>query len=148
MFKLFLTAACALLVSVSPAFAQQGGRPVQVAHAGESTAQIQAKLDSFASGYLQTCSAQLRPTRSEPQLTNRNGKIVSTYIEIDPTSAKTELMPSQGKAFSHMAKLSYLEHTYEAVGDTPEAAANGVYMRIKSRRLTELPRYAQGVWKN
>ena len=78
----------------------------------------------------------------------RDGRMVATYIEIDPASVEIEVFPTKDKHFTYMAKLMYVEHTYESVGNTQEEALQGAYKRVKSRRLTELPRYAQGKWQN
>lgn len=109
---------------------------------------VQAQLDEFVAQFLQTCNTQIRPCKASPELSPRNGKVVSTYLEVDPSNVKAELYPGSGKGFSYLAKLTYVEHTYEAVGANAEEALNGVYMRVKSRRVTELPRYVRGVWQN
>lgn len=144
MSKVWMIAAvlCGALLCSSPAVGAKTAKPA------EDFAQVKAKLDSFVSDYVQRCNTSVNSCRTKPSVTPRDGKMVASYIEIDPTSVEIEVFPSQSKHFTYMAKLKYVEHTYESVGNTREEALQGVYKRVKSRRLTELPRYAQGKWQN
>ena len=147
MLKLWTAAVlCASLFCAAPYAEARSAHAAVVKR--EDPAQIQAKLDSFVTDYLARCNTRVSACKTKPALAKRDGRIVATYIEIDLTSVETEFFPTQDKNFPYMARLSYLEHTYEAVGSTEEEALSGAYKRVKSRRLTELPRYAKGEWHN
>lgn len=112
----------------------------------EDPAKVQAQLDSFTSTYIKRSCANVRPSKNTPSVSLRDGKQVATYVELDESSVKTELIASNQSTFSYMAKIIYLEHVYECSAATPEEAIAGPYRKVKSRRLTELPRYAKGKW--
>lgn len=148
MSKLWIAAAlfcCGLMVSAPVAEAKTAARP---AAKHEEPAQIQAKLEAFIAEYLNRCNTSVSACKTKPAVAPRDGKMVATYIEIDPASVETEMFPTQDKHFAYMAKLRYVEHVYESVGNTQDEALSGAFKRVKSRRLTELPRYAQGKWQN
>ena len=147
MSKVWMIAAlmCGALLCAAPAAQAKTARAAVPA---EDSAQVKAKLDSFVSEYVQRCNTNVNSCRTKPTVAPRDGRMVATYIEIDPTSVETEVFPAKDKHFTYMAKLMYVEHTYESVGNTREEALQGAYKRVKSRRLTELPRYAQGKWQN
>lgn len=156
MFRLWTAAAlaCGLLLAAPAAKAEspaQGGTLLVAAKASkpaEDPAVVQAKLDAFVSRYLDGCNVNSASCRTKPIVAPRDGKMVASFIEIDPRSVQVEMYPSPSKQFAYMAKMTYVEHFYESVGSTAEEALNGVFKRVKSRRLTELPRYAQGKWQN
>ena len=125
------------------------GIAIANAASAEGSVEIMAKLEVFANSYLLSCNQHIRPSKTNPAIDTRNGKIVLTYIEYDTSSMEAELVPSTNSAFSYLARMQYIEHTYEAVGDTEEAARAASYVRIRTRRLTELPRYsASNGWQN
>ncbi len=147
MSKVWMMAAvvCGALLCAAPAArAKSAGAAVPA----EVPAQVKAKLDSFVAEYVQRCNTSVNSCRTKPTVVPRDGKMVATYIEIDPASVETEIFPTKNKHFTYMAKLRYVEHIYESVGNTREEALQGAYKRVKSRRLTELPRYAQDKWLN
>ncbi len=109
---------------------------------------VRLKLETFAARHLQTCNAQMRPSHNVPEIFDRNGQKVARYVELDLQSLTTEISQTDNKTFAYLGKVIYIEHTYEAVGATPEEAKNGQYQRVRSRRLTELPRYVKGAWVN
>lgn len=119
-----------------------------VAAQAETEEEVQEKLMVFARDYLEDCTMRLRPNRSAPSISERDGKYVATFIELDLNSIQTELLHAQSNAFSYLAKLMYVEHTYEAVGETQDEALTADYQRTRSRRLTEIPRYSRGTWHN
>lgn len=147
MSKLWMIAAalCCALVCAAPAAQAKSAR---ASVSAEDPAQLKAKLDSFVADYVTRCNTSVNACRTKPVVAPRDGMMVATYIEIDPASVESEVFPSQSKQFPYMAKLMYVEHTYESVGNTRDEALQGVYKRVKSRRLTELPRYVQGKWQN
>ena len=136
---------CGALLWAAPAAQAKTARASVPA---EDAAQVKAKLDSFVAEYVQRCNTSVNSCRTKPTVVPRDGRMVATYIEIDPASVEIEVFPTKDKHFTYMAKLMYVEHTYESVGNTQEEALQGAYKRVKSRRLSELPRYAQGKWQN
>ncbi len=135
-----LLLACCFLLPASPSFA---------ASAKEDDVTIQAKLDEFAQEFFTRANRNIRPCKSEPAVHKRDdGKYVAAYIELDEKSLATQLIPSEQKQFSHIAKLMYVECYYESEGATKDEALSGSFKRVKVRRLTELPRYEKGTWTN
>lgn len=115
----------------------------------EDIVTIQAKLDAFAKDFVDRASIYVRPSRSEPQVEKQSAKlVVARYVEIDPSTLRTELIASQQVDFTYIAKLIYVEHIYECQAASPKEALAGPFQRVKSRRLTELPRYMKGKWVN
>lgn len=148
MIKTLLSTACALSLLCMASLAQ-AAPSAPAAHSTSDLELLQAKLDAYAAKYLEGCNFSIRPCKTDPVITTRpDGKVTATYMEIDPVSLTTEIFPTNSKDFPYMAKLVYLEHTYQAVANTREEALVGAFQRIKSRRLTELPRYVRGEWLN
>lgn len=147
MSKVWMIAAalCGALLCAAPAAQAKSARAAVPA---EDPAQVKTKLDGFIAEYVQRCNTSVNSCRTKPTVVPRDGRMVATYIEIDPASVEAEVFPAKDKHFTYMAKLTYVEHTYESVGNTQEEALQGAYKRVKSRRLTELPRYAKGAWQN
>lgn len=147
MSKVWMMAAliCAALLCTAPAAQAKSAKKAVPA---EDITQVKAKLDSFVAEYVERCNTTVNACRTKPSLAARDGMIVATYIEIDPASVQIELFPAQSQHFSYIAQLKYVEHIYESTGNTEEEALQGVYKRVKTRRLTELPRYAGGKWQN
>ncbi|MCH5276893.1 MAG: hypothetical protein J1E80_03560 [Desulfovibrionaceae bacterium] len=147
MTKVWMMAAliCAALLCGAPAAEAKSAKKAAPV---EDISQVKAKLDSFVADYVERCNTSVNACRTKPSLAPRDGLIVATYIEIDPASVEVELFPAQSKHFTYMAQLRYVEHIYESTGKTEEEALQGVYKRVRTRRLTELPRYANGTWQN
>ncbi len=135
-----LLLALSFMLPAAPSFA---------AAAKEDDAAIQVKLDEFAQEFFTRANRNLRPCKSEPAVSQReDGKYVAAYIELDEKSLATQLIPSEQKQFTHIAKLMYVECYYESEGVTKDEALSGDFKRVKVRRLTELPRYEKGKWQN
>lgn len=135
-----LLLALSFLLPAAPSFA---------APTKEEDATIQVKLDEFAQEFFTRANRNIRPHKSAPAVAQReDGKYVATYIELDENSLATQLIPSEQKQFTHIAKLMYVECYYESEGMTKDEALTGDYKRVKVRRLTELPRYEKGKWQN
>jgi hypothetical protein len=108
--------------------------------------EVRAQLDDFVASYIRMNNLEVRPSRDDPDVTTRDGQTVVRYIEFVPDSS--EILPSRSGAFSYLARMTYIEHTYEAVGATREDALSGFHSRVLSRRFTEFPHYSRGQWSN
>lgn len=114
----------------------------------EDIATVEAKLIDFIEDYLEDCNINATACRTKPVVQPREGKMVAHYFEMDLKSLKTEVYPSPTPEFTYIAQISYVEHIFESEGATKEEALAGKYKRVKSRKLTELPRYIKGKWHN
>lgn len=104
------------------------------------------KLDAFISKHVERCNLAVRPCKTQPSISKRDGKIVASYISLDPASISTEVLPSESRHFQYIARVKYVENHFESVAATKEEALKGPFHRVKSRRLTEIARYAKGAW--
>ena len=113
---------------------------------GEEIAKVRTQLDEFVAAYITMNNLSVRPSRDHPDVTTRNGQVVVSYIEF--VSDSSEILPSSSREFAYLARMTYIEHTYEAVGSSMEDALAGYHARVRSRRLTEFPHYGRGQWRN
>lgn len=114
----------------------------------EDIATVEDKLRVFLESYLEDCNINATACRTKPVVQARDGKQVAHYFEMDMKSLKMSVYPSPVPDFTYMAQVSYVEHVFESEGATKEEALNGKYKRVRSRKLTELPRYIKGKWYN
>ena len=118
------------------------------ASASAQDQKVYQQLEAFAASYLDKCNKHGAATKAKPSVVKNGNVYVATYVEVDTSNYTLQLIPSQQKTFSYIAKLSYSEKTFVSEGKTMNEALKGPYKLTRLRKLTELPRYMKGKWVN
>ena len=141
----------ALSVFACGAYSNVGSAEAKTTKAAEAKAQkdletARSRLDAFLKKHVDRCNLAVRPCKTQPSISKRDGKVVASYISLDPSSISTEVLPSESRHFQYIARVKYVENHFESVAATREEALKGPFHRVKSRRLTEIARYVKGQW--
>ena len=73
------------------------------------------------------------------------GGFVASYVEIDPSDIRTEVIPS-AESGKYVGSIRYLEYQYECPGKNKAEALQAECRVVKCRRMNELIRYEKGKW--
>jgi len=74
-----------------------------------------------------------------------DGGYVASYIEVDVSDIRTEVMPS-AESGKYVGSIRYVEKRYECPGKSRADALQAECRVVKSRRMNELIRYEKGKW--
>jgi len=66
---------------------------------------------------------------------------------VDADRVSTELNSGQDRDSAYVGSVIYVVHEYQCMGATRQEALNGLFQKVKSRRVREITRYADGKWQ-
>ena len=138
--------ACALICRLAavPAAAAQGA---DVKPNSQPTAEeVKIQLDAAARAHLERVERTLRPNQANKEVSNQGKGFVAKYLEVDKDRLSTELADHQVQGFAYVGNLIYVVHEYQCQGATRQEALNGSCQKVKSSRIREFTRYANGKW--
>lgn len=107
---------------------------------------VQARLNSFATSHLERANVTLRPNKAHKEVRREGSQYCAFYSEVDVVTLKTELYQVNKPGAQYVGHVIYIENTIASYGATEREARNGVFKQIKSKRVRELTRYADGKW--
>jgi hypothetical protein len=77
----------------------------------------------------------------------RDNGYVGRYMQVDRSSVSWTVKQVTNSPRSYIGRLEYLEWTYESVASTREGAANGRFVPVSGRKITEIFQYSQNRWQ-
>ncbi len=105
---------------------------------------IKKSLYGVGQQMLQKAARNVHPSKADRAIKKVGNHFVGRYVEIDPTSLRTELR--RGETPGHYVGLvKYDEHFYECKGASKKSVFDSQCIRVNSRRLTELI-FFDGKW--
>lgn len=145
-FRFFFLPLLFLLFFTPPSFAQSTQTLIVVnADLHKMPIPIQLQLIAHAKRYVQNIANNIIPHERKKSV-SRNGKeYVARYLMVDPATTEMEALPYiEGK--KRKAILSYHETEFQCCGESQQAALNGPFVPVRTRRMIEILQYKQDRW--
>ena len=108
-------------------------------------AKVKSELAALGTKLVNNASRTIMPSAKSKAVAASEQGFVASYIDIDTSSMRAEVMPSKDKG-KYVGSIRYLENQYECPGATRAEALKAECVRKKSRRINELVRYEKGKW--
>ncbi len=107
----------------------------------------QQEFTSFARLWVAALSRNMLGNAANMAVTQEGGGYVARFAEVEQDSMELEVKPTDSPACPFVGVLKYFECSYEARGDSPEAAKSGEFSRVRKVRVTELFRHSGARWE-
>ena len=127
--------------------------PAQVAptpaerHASDGVPEkVKLELANVGRTLVNNAAKNIMPNiKSKAVAPGSSGGFVASYIEVDASDIRTEVIPSpvSGK---YVGSIRYVENQYECPGTSRAEALQAACRLVKSRRMNELISYEKGKW--
>jgi len=109
--------------------------------------EAKAQLDAAARVHLERVTRTLLPNLANKEVTRQGPVFVARYLVVDADRMTTELVNDRIQSSAHLGNVIYVVHEYQCTGATRQEALNGPFQKVKSRRVREFTRYADGKWQ-
>lgn len=112
-----------------------------------SLEQAQQEFTSFARQWVASLSRNMLGNAANMAVTQEGGGYVARFAEVEQDSMELEVKVTDSPACPFVGVLKYFECSYEARGESPEAAKAGAFSRVRKVRVTELFRHSGIRWE-
>lgn len=135
--------------AAKPAKATASAAPAKAkARSGPLTLeQAQQEFTSFARQWVAALSRNMLGNAANMAVAQEGGGYVARFAEVEQDTMEVEVKATDLPTCPFVGVLKYFECSYEARGDSPEAAKSGAFSRVRKVRVTELFRHSGTRWE-
>ena len=133
--------------AAKPAKAPAEGAAVKALSGPLNLERAQEEFSSFARQWMAKLSRHMLGGPARIAVTQDGGGYVARFSEVDQNTLEFEVKATDSPTCPFVGILKYFETSYEARGDSPEAAKGGTFAQVRKVRFTELFRHSGKRWE-
>lgn len=133
--------------AAKPAKAPTDGAAAKALSGPMNLERAQEEFTSFTRQWMVKLSRNLLGGPARIAVTQDGGGYVARFSEVDQNTLELEVKATDSPSCPFVGILKYFETSYEARGDSPEAAKGGTFAQVRKVRFTELFRHSGKRWE-
>ena len=107
---------------------------------------VKLELADIGKALVNSAARAIMPnSRAKAVAPGGNGGYVASYVEVDTSDIRTEVLPST-ESGKYVGSIRYMEKQYECLGKSRAEALQAECRVVKTRRMNELICYEKGKW--
>jgi len=108
---------------------------------------LHASFLDFAYSRIQVLNRSFINAADKILIESRDDLCVARYQKIDPSTVNIEVKKVNSNLTPFIGVLNYTESIYENNGSCQASLANGPFIPVRHRKVTEIFRYVQNRWQ-